>query len=145
MKNCNCSGGRICPVRGECKEDCVIYQCTVENQENGNHDKYVGLSETMFKTRYNSHKNSFKYEEHRHKTKLSGHIWDLKDKKMDFELSWRILSKTNSYSPTTKICNLCNREIYYIIYKPTLANLNKRNEIMSNCKHRDKHKLRNQK
>ena len=99
----------------------------------------------MFKTRYNEHKNSFINPEKRHSTKLSGHIWDLNDKNFDFELSWRILSKTNSYSPTSKICNLCNREIYYIIYKPTLANLNKRNEIMSSCRHRDKYKLSKQK
>ena len=123
----------------------MIYQCVVKNKVDGSQISYNGLSETMFKTRYSSHKNSFLYPDKRHSTKLSDHIWNLKDNNCNFELSWKILAKSNSYSPTTKTCNLCNLEIYFILFKPTLANLNKRNEIMSTCRHRDKFKLSNQK
>ena len=142
---CNCSGNNICPVGGKCKMEGVIYQCTVKNRSDSSENSYVGLCEPMFKSRYNVHKDSFKNPTKRHSTKLAGHIWYLKDNHSNFDLSWKILSKTNSYSPTTKICNLCNREIYFIIFKPTLANLNKRNEIMSTCRHRDKFKLSKQK
>ena len=143
--SCNCNKNAVCPVEVKCNTSGVIYQATVERKDTGEQNKYIGLCETSFKLRYNTHKNSFKYEDKRKDTKLSDHIWDLKLENCDFELSWRIVSKANSYSPSSKICNLCNREIYYILYKPEMANLNKRNELMSACRHKNKFKLQNQK
>ena len=139
----SCSKNNICPEK--CNSKGVIYQATVENKDSGEQNQYIGLCDTTFKMRYNTHKNSFKYQDKRKHTKLSDHIWDLKLKNCDFDLSWRIVSKANSYSPSSKICNLCNREIYYILYKPEMANLNKRNELMSACRHQTKFKLQNQK
>ena len=40
-------------------------------------------------------------------------------------------------------CNLCIAEKYYIICHPKEASLNKRTELISKCRHRDKFLLRN--
>ena len=62
-------------------------------------------------------------------------IWSLKANNIPFTLSWSILSKARPYSNTTKKCNLCLREKYYITYRPDLSSLNKRGEIISTCRH----------
>ena len=143
--SCNCRRNTTCPVDGKCNTKGVIYQATVERKDTGELNKYIGLCDTTFKIRLASHKNSFKDKDKRKSTKLSDYIWDLQLQNCDFELSWKIVSKASSYSPSSKICNLCNREIYYILYKPEMANLNKRNELMSACRHKWKFKLENQK
>ena len=65
----------------------------------------------------------------RNNTELSKHIWQLKDQKKDFTISWKILTKAKSYANLTKQCNLCNIEKFCILFKPDMATLNKRNEI----------------
>ena len=110
----------------------------------GQEDTYLGLTDTTFKLRYNGHTDSFRHLAKRHKTTLSNHIWDLKLKNIDFQLSWQIVSKARSYSRTNKICNLCNREVYFILFKPNMSSLNKRNELMNTCRHKTKFKLSNQ-
>ena len=42
-----------------------------------------------------------------------------------------------------KRCNLCLVEKYFIILKPDLSSLNKRNELLSSCRHRRKYLLSN--
>ena len=91
---------------------------------------------TEFKTRWRNHQMSFKHESKRNDTELSKHLWRLKDEKKDFAISWKILTKAKSYSNLTKRCNLCNTEKFYILYKPDMATLNRRNELVSTCRHR---------
>ena len=105
-----------CPVEGKCLTKGVIYQAIVKQTLSGHEESYCGLTDSSFKLRFDGHNNSFRHEKYKTKTTLSSHIWDLKSKHIDFELSWRILSKARSYSPSNKICNLCNREAYFIIY-----------------------------
>ena len=45
---------------------------------------------------------------------LSKHIWQLKDQKKDFTISWKILTKAKPYSNLTKRCNLCGIYIYIV-------------------------------
>ena len=143
-KECSCQDPSKCPVEGKCLTKGVIYQAIVKQTLSGHEESYCGLTDSSFKLRFDGHNNSFRHEKYKTKTTLSSHIWDLKSKHIDFELSWRILSKARSYSPSNKICNLCNREAYFIIYKSNLGTLNKRNELMNTCRHRLKFKLSNQ-
>ena len=50
---------------------------------------------------------------------------------------------TKTYSNSTNSCSLCNWKNYFIITKPTLATLNKRNELVTACRHRIKYNLKN--
>ena len=45
------------------------------------------------------------------------------------------------YNPATKRCNLCLAEKYHIMKAPRTITLNKRSELISKCRHKDKYKL----
>ena len=133
-----------CPVEGKCETTGVIYQCEVKRSSDGHTESYVGLTENSFKIRYYKHRKSFNTENYQ-KTSLSNYIWKLKKRRENFEISWKILSKARPYSPSKKICELCNRERYYIMYySNSKATLNKRTEFFSHCLHKDKFLLKNQ-
>ena len=103
----------------------------------------IGLTENDFKTRYRNHTASFRHAKHRNSTELSKHIWTLKDNNIDHSISWRILSSSSSYNSSNKRCNLCLKEKFLIICRPELSSLNKRNELVSSCRRRNKALLRN--
>ena len=65
----------------------VIYQATVTTEGNRPTETYVGLTENSFKTRYASHKSSFRDTNKRLSTELSTHIWHLKDPKLEFNVT----------------------------------------------------------
>ena len=68
--------------------------------------------------------------------KLSSYAWKLKDRKQEFNISWKILARANSFSAITNVCNLCVMEKYQILYFPELGTLNQRTELTSNCRHK---------
>ena len=99
---------------------------------------YVGLTANSFKERFRGHTSSFKHIDKKGETALSIYIWELKEKRIKFNIKWKILETANTFSPTNNKCMLCLREKYYIIYRPDLASLNQRNEIGSACRHKRK-------
>ena len=62
--------------------------------------------------------------------------------KEDYTISWNILAKARAYTNATKRCNLCITEKFFILSNPQMATLNKRNELISNCRHRRKYILK---
>jgi len=142
-KTCNCRQKDTCPLDGNCLQTSVIYQATVTRKDNNTSETYVGLTENSFKTRYRNHTASFRHAKHRNSTELSKHVWTLKDNMIEYFISWRILSSHSAYNSTTKRCNLCLKEKLTIICQPKLSTLNKRNELVSSCRHRNKALLRN--
>ncbi|XP_067940660.1 uncharacterized protein [Watersipora subatra] len=141
-RTCNCRNRASCPMDGKCLTENAVYQATVTTN-NGTEETYVGLTQNTFKTRYTNHKASFNHTSKRNATELSKYIWRLKDSGLDYNIKWSILKTARPYSPITKRCELCIWEKYYIICKPQLATLNKRNEILSSCRHANKFLLRN--
>ena len=140
---CNCRDKSKCPLDGDCLQEGLVYQATVTQGNTRQQDTYVGITENQFKTRYNQHNSSFKLAHKRHETRLSEHIWKLKEKNIDHTISWSVISKANPFSPASKRCSLCLEECYHILkLKPTL---NKRKEIYSTCPHFKKHLLLNTK
>ena len=131
------------PLAGNCLQSSVIYQATVTRKDNNKEETYIGLTENEFKTRYRNRTVSFCNAKHRNSTELSKHIWTLKDNNIDHSISWRILSSHLPYSSSSKRCNLCLKEKFLIIYQPNLSTLNKRNELVSSCRHRSKALSRN--
>ena len=120
-----------------------IYQATVTTNDNKPDQTYVGLTANTFKTRFTNHKASFTSAKKKHSTELSKYIWRLNEKNIDHEIKWKILRRASAYSNTSNRCNLCLWEKYFIICKPTLATLNKRNELLSSCRHANKFLFRN--
>ena len=135
-KSCNCRRPAECPINGNCLQKSVIYQATVTNKNDVSKETYIGLTKNEFKERFNGHKPTFENVSKRNSTELSKHVWNLKDKNIDFEIKWAILRKSKPYNNKSRKCHLCLLEKYYIICKPELGTLNKRNELASSCRHK---------
>ena len=128
-----------CPVEGKCTQRGVIYNATIK-REDGITDTYIGLCEPTFKERWKNHRSNFKTRNPKNATTLSKYIWDLDDRKIKHEIDWKIVSRAQAFNPTTGICQLCNREKYFIIFKPEMASVNERDSIAGPCQHKH-HKL----
>ena len=76
-------------------------------------------------------------------TKLSEHVWSLKDRNIDYMVKWKILDKAPTFNPITKKCRVCLKEKFYIMYDKTGSSLNKRQEIFNTCVHRKQKLLEN--
>ena len=98
----------------------------------------IGLSKSTFKTRFANHTASYNNPSKGLNTGLSKHIWHLKDTKTNFKITWKILKPATQYNLTSNRCNLCLWEKYFIICKSALATLNKRNELITSCRHANK-------
>ncbi len=136
-KTCNCRNNN-CPLAGNCLQKEIIYQATVTIEDTNKSDTYIGLTATDFKTRYRNHISSFNNKKLRNSTALSKHIWNLKDRNITYNITWKTITKSKQYSTTTNTCNLCLKEKFYIICKPEMATLNNRNELSTECPHKKK-------
>ena len=59
---------------GNCNVESIIYQAEVTSQ---------------FKLRFRNHTSSFRNERYRNATKLSKHVWNLKDQNIQYNIKWR--------------------------------------------------------
>ena len=132
-KTCSCRKKEECPLGNKCLTRSVIYQATVETDEE--RQTYIGMTDTEFKTRYRNHKQSFERDRYEGQTEVSKYIWSLKRSSTPFHISWEIVDRATPYSPITKRCNLYILEQYYILRHKERASLNKRPELASNCRH----------
>ena len=104
---------------------------------------YIGASE-KFKERYRNHTKSFRHRQYETDSELSKYIWYLKNSNLDFDIKWKIMQRTAGYNKSSKSCSLCLAEKFQICtYKQKNALLNKRNELVSKCRHQNKHLLKN--
>ena len=71
------------------------------------------------------------------------YIYNNNNNNIDYSISWRIISSSSSYNSSSNRCNLCLKEKFLIICRPDLSSLNKRTELVSSCRHRNKALLRN--
>ena len=134
--NCNCRGGtKNCPMEGaRCLDTNTIYQAEVE-VAGKEKETYIGLSMPEWKARYGNHKTNFKHSAQRSKTTLAGHVWDLKDQGVGYSIKWKILTRAQPYTPSSKMCWLCLTEKVMIMH--TGSSLNKRTEFFSSCRHKE--------
>ena len=122
-------------MENTCLQKGVIYQATISRGD-GKVDTYIGLTSTSFKERWRNHKSNFKTRNPKNATALSKHIWQLEDQGINFEISWKIVSRAKPFNHVTNRCHLCIREKYFILYKPEMASINSRNEIAGPCLHK---------
>ena len=76
-------GPTSCPVQGQCKASGVVYQATVTELPSGKKETYTGVTGRAFKDRLYEHWTDAN-------TALSTHIWSLKDKNSDYEVTWKL-------------------------------------------------------
>ena len=142
---CNCRVGRAgCPLNGECQKKCLVYGAKVTNTRTSTSEFYTGVTARRFKDRLYEHQTSFN-QRNQKPTTLSDHVWKLKDQNEPYTVSWWIIDRGRAYNPTTKSCNICEKEKYHIMFNPKTATLNSRREIFATCTHRRKLLLSNYK
>ena len=138
---CNCRNKSSCPLPSKCTTTNVVYKAEVTREDGGATTTYTGLTEGPFKARWQRHMTSFRHERYKHDTKLSTYIWSLKEKDIQYSITWSVSGRASSYNPATKKCRLCLLEKFFILYRPQASKLNQRSELFSKCLHKAKHLL----
>ena len=93
---------------------------------------YIGSTIRTFKKRYGEHKHAINNED-AEGTRLSEHVWDLKNSNKKFNITWEILERTRSAVPG-RICSLCNLERIHIALADQDTLINKRSELVGKLK-----------
>ena len=60
----------------------------------------------------------------------------LAKEKEDIDISWKIIGRANTFSPISWVCNLCTLEKWFILFKPNIAKLNRKEELSNYCLHK---------
>ena len=140
-RTCNSRESNECPLSNKCLTESVVYQATVTSTSADSPQTNIGLTENSFKTRYSNHKDSPRKYDKRNATELSKYIWLLQSNNIEHSIKWRTLKRAKPYNPASKRCNLYLWEKYFI-FQPEMASLNKRNELVSSCRHANKFLLK---
>ena len=139
-RSCNCRNPTTCPLDGKCLTENIVYKAVVSTEIESH--TYYGSSED-FKLRYNNHTKAFRNQHYINDTELSKHIWKLKNTNTPYNITWSIAAYASAYRIGTRKCDLCITEKYIIARAEQKNLLNKRTEIISKCRHRNKYLLKN--
>ena len=133
-EGCNCENGpETCPLNpAECKKSSVIYVASVTSTEGVEH--YTGLTGGSFKKRWSQHESDFRRKQKN--TTLSAYVCKLEEEGKQYTVKWEIMDRAPVFNPVTRKCRLCLKEIFYILFRPDSASLNKRGELFNTCRHR---------
>lgn len=141
-KTCNCMKKNECPLNGNCLISNTIYEATISSDKPEYQPKvYFGLAETTFKKRFSNHKKSFKSEKYKNETELSKELWSLKNNNYKPTIKWRTVKQCAPFNRNSIRCNLCTSEKLIIACYPKDNIINKRSELISKCRHVNKHML----
>ena len=128
-----------CLLEGYCLSERMVYEAKVSTKDN--FKLYYGTCKGEFKSRFCNHIKSFRDRDN--ETELLKYFWQLKDESKNCSICWRIIMYATPYKCGTRRCNLCLTEKYAIAHVDQEHLLNKRTEIISNCRHRNKYLMKN--
>ena len=83
---CNCRNPDNCPLDNKCLTSKIVYSAEIITDNEQLSKFYLGIWETEFKTRFNNHKKSFCHRQNKKDTELSKYIWELKDKRIEYQI-----------------------------------------------------------
>ena len=79
-----------------------------------------------------------------HVSKLLSLIWDLKKNKgLHYDIKWKFICQAPAYNNISKSCQLCMNEKTLIMFADKIFPINKTDELMGKCQHKDKWLLKN--
>ena len=135
-------GKKNCPRRGACLTEKIMYYARKSCDDETYKPKlYKRICETTFKNSYANHKKSFNMEKNKNDTILSTEYWKLANNKLHLRIPWSIKNNYKLNNPNSKRCSLCLHEKLEIVEDPKEILSNKRSEVISQCRHRNKKKL----
>ena len=145
LQECNCIKRNECPLQNKCLTSNIVYKATISsNYPNYKNKTYIGISETKFKLRYANHKKSFNHTKYKNDSELSVEYWKLKEMNANPNITFSILKRCPPTKPSSK-CYLCLNEKLFILESKNEHLLNKRGELVTKCRHKNKFKLCNHK
>ena len=124
------------PQLGKCLEKIVATEKTKISVKQS-----IGATEGTIKQRIYNNNISFTKGNYASNTFLSSYIWHLKDMNISPYITWEILKLVLAYK-TLRKCIICLQEkkkLPFITYQPQKTLLNKKSEILSKCRHENKH------
>ncbi len=126
---CNCRDQDACPLKGECLIDNIrcLFSRGNKQQKQRTEKLHRPHSTDVQRQPLYKHRNSLRYRTKANNTELFKYVWSLRDKNIDAEIRWCILDKV-----------LCFTEKYHIFFHKEGELLNKKSEILSNCRHKNK-------
>ena len=90
------------------------------------------------------HNTTFNNPAYRFESALADYIWDIQcpdrcyergnqecEHSINYKLTWKILSRAPGYNPITGMCRLCFKGIFFILFHPETASLNKKTDKLS--------------
>ena len=129
-------------MQGHCLTDNVVYRGKITNSSKPE-TNYIGMTQGPFKDREREHHNSFTNTKKKNSSKVATHMWLERENGEDpSTISWSVIDRAPAYRNGDLHCRLCLTEKYHIIFQP-FTKLNKRNEIISKCRHENKFRLCN--
>ena len=83
-----------------------------------------------------------KYEKYEKDSELSKEVWKLKRQNQIPKITWKIRKKCKPFNPTSGKCDLClNEKLLILELFDEIDLINKRDELVSKCRHQNKFKL----
>ena len=128
---CNCNNRDKCPLANKCLIPRTIYGADVTNNKTDESKYYYGISDALFKERYENHKTSFNHRSHLTPSDLFKYYGKLVDNAAVPTIKFSIAKhvKRNTFINNSSICLI---EKDFIIINLDDANmLNKRSEFIS--------------
>ena len=71
----------------------IVYEDTVKDKISQNGETYTGLTYRPFEESYKEHNYDTGHSKKIISSRLAGHIWNLKDKGEEFDITWKILAR----------------------------------------------------
>ena len=120
----------------------VMYEAKVSSSEDQYQEKdQVGITEPPWKGRLGNHNRDFTNQKYGNTTELSKEVWKIKNSGYVPRIKWKIVKQLPAYNPEIKKCLLCLGEKVEILKRDNPNLLNKRSELVSKCRHRNKFML----
>ena len=138
-KTCSCRQKSDCPLNQKCLSECLVYNAVVNTSRTKN---YFAICEKNFKERYNNPTSSFKNKSRQKSKEVSSCIWELKENRKNYTIDWLISVKVHPYICGTRKCDLCLSDKLMIAKANSASLLNKRDELVSKCRHMNKFTLK---
>ena len=129
-----------CPLDGKCLTKNIVYKAVVSTIT-GSHTYYGSCDD--FKFHNNNHTKAFRHQHCKNNTELSKHIWDPKNAGILYNFTRSIAAYASACRCGTRRCDLCITEMYITVRANKKNLLNKRTEIISKCRNRNKFILKN--
>ena len=138
IKTCNGRRKTDYPMDDNYLSECLIYKASVNTTTN---KYYYGTCENTFKERYNNHYVLLELNLVK-RTLNCLYVWELKEKNINYFINWDIAMKSQKYVCGSRKCDLCICERLLNARADPNVLLNKPDELVSKCRHRNKFTLK---